>query len=113
VSSSQMKETLFAADPEASNPAPWISAGQVYVFRLYSIVSGRRLIARLTVGRGGPLDVVATAQTPRMTSSIVNRLLQVLPFGLLALLALLAAVYLRDLRRPCELRRRGEVRHHG
>jgi hypothetical protein len=99
VSSGQMKETLFAVGPEGSNPAPWISARQRYIFRLYSLDSGRRLIARLAVGQNEPLDVVMPAQTPRMTSPFVNRLLQVLPYGFVALLTLLTALYLRDLRR--------------
>jgi hypothetical protein len=112
VSFSGTKETLFAQGPEGTTPAPWISAGTVYVFRLYSTISRRRLLARLAVGRGEQLDVLALPQTPRMTSPVVNRVLQVLPYCILALVMLLAALYLADLRRPSKDAHRGEMRRH-
>jgi hypothetical protein len=98
VSSNRMKETLFGYGAEGSSAAPWISAGQVYVLKLYSIGLGRRLLARLTVGRGEPLDVVAFAPVPQPTSAAVNRLLQLLSFGWIAMLAVLGSLYARDLR---------------
>lgn len=93
------KELLFSSGSEGSAPAPWIAPGQSYVFRLYSLVSGRRLLARLKVGRTTAVAVVALPPSPRITSAPVNRLLQVLSFAAVLLLAFLAAVYVRDLRR--------------
>ncbi len=99
VQSKNMKETVFAFGPEGMSAAPWIAAGQVYLFRLYSIGSGRRLLARLTVGRGEPLSVVALAPAPRTTPAALNRVLQLVPFAWIAMFALLAAFYGRDLLR--------------
>ncbi|MHB8234802.1 MAG: hypothetical protein ACYDHT_09140 [Solirubrobacteraceae bacterium] len=97
VQSQHLKETVFGFGAEGTSAAPWIAAGQVYVFRLYSIGSGRRLLARLTVGRGQPVSVVALAPTPRTTPAAVNRILQLAPFVWFAMFALLAAFYGRDL----------------
>jgi predicted RNA-binding protein (virulence factor B family) len=99
VASKGLKETLFASVSEGSEAAPWISVGQTYVFRLYSIVSGRRLLARLRVNRVAALEVLAPPQSPQITSSVVDRLLQLFSFGSVALLALLTAMYVRETRR--------------
>jgi hypothetical protein len=70
------------------------------VFRLYSIVSGHRLLARLKVGQEqAPAELVAAPRKPRITSPVVNRLLQLLAFGSLVILALLAVMHVREVRR--------------
>jgi hypothetical protein len=92
------KEVLFASGPEGSASASWIAPGQSYVFRLYSLVSGRRLLARLKIGQNTAAEVVALPPSPKVTSAPIDRLLQVLSFAAVAILVLLAAVYLRDLR---------------
>jgi hypothetical protein len=99
VSSEGPKEVLFASASDGSAAAPWIAVGRSYVFRLYSTVSGRRLLARLKIGRAAALEVVALPQSPRSTSPVVDRLLQLLSFGALILLGLLSAIYVRDVRR--------------
>ncbi len=97
MASAQMKELVIAFGPEGSSSAPAISVGHVYVFRLYSIALGRRLLARLTIGRGRPIDVVvALAPVPKTTSSAVNRLLQLVPFGWIAVFAVLGGLYARE-----------------
>jgi hypothetical protein len=90
---------VFASGSEGSAPAPWLTVGHVYVFRLYSTVSGRRLLARLKIGQPAALEVVALPANPQITSGVVNRLLQVLAFCLIPLLALLAAMHVRDVTR--------------
>jgi hypothetical protein len=100
VSSAGSKEALFASGPDGSASAPWISAGRSYVFRLYSIVSGHRLLARLKVGQEkAAAELVAVPQKPRITSPVVNRLLQLLAFGSITVLTLLAAMHVREVRR--------------
>jgi hypothetical protein len=89
---------LFVSGPEGVAPAPWIEVGSTYVFRLYSIVSGRRLLARLKVGRSTGFDVVAVPQKPKITSHTVDRVLQLLSFGSVLLLALLAVMCVREVR---------------
>ena len=89
---------LFAEAPSGTEGAPWITVGQAYVFRLYSIVSGRRLLARLTVGHKVATQIVALPANPRITSPAVNRVLQLLSFVVLAIMALLSVAYVRDLR---------------
>jgi len=99
VSSAGSKEALFASGADGSAPAPWISVGRSYVFRLYSIISGHRLLARLKVGQEeAAAELVAVPQKPRSTSPVVNRLLQLLAFGSLVVLALLAAMHVREVR---------------
>jgi hypothetical protein len=93
------KEILLALGGEGIAPAAWIEPGHVYVFRLYSTVAGRRLIARLSVGRQAAAEVVALPQKPRITSSFVDRVLQVLAFASLLGLALLALAHAREVRR--------------
>lgn len=100
VTPEESKEALFGSGADGSAPAPWISPGRIYVFRLYSIVSGRRLLARLKVGeQQSPAEVVAVPQRPRITSAAINRLLQILAIGSVFLLALLVASYAREARR--------------
>ena len=100
VSSPESKEALFASGNAGTAPAPWISAGHSYVFRLYSIVSGHRLLARLEGGREeAPAELVALPRAPRITPPIVNRLLQLFSFGWLAVVALLAAMHIREVAR--------------
>jgi hypothetical protein len=97
MASDRMQETAVAFGSEGSQSIPAMSVGQLYVFRLYSIDSNRqRLLARLTVGRGEPLDVVALAPTPKTTSPAINRVLQLLPFAWMVLFAMLGGLYLRD-----------------
>ncbi len=97
MTSKRTKETAVAFGSEGSQSVPTMSVGQLYVFRLYSIDSNRqRLLARLTVGRGEPLDVVALAPTPKTTSPAINRALQLLPFVWMAVFAMLGGLYLRD-----------------
>lgn len=93
------RETLFAEAPDGTEAAPWIAPGRVYVFRLYSIVSGRRLLARLAVGRASAAQIVAAPPHPRITSPLVDRLLQLLSFAALCLLGVLGVLYVRELRR--------------
>lgn len=89
-------ETLFASSSEGSAAAPWIVAGRSYVFKLYSTASGRRLLARLSVGHAAA--IIAVPPKPRITSPIVNRLLQLLSFAAIAVLTVLAAMYIRETR---------------
>lgn len=98
VNSGGPKETFFAWGTEGSSSAPWLSANQAYVFRLYSIAPRRRLLARLRVDKTASLEVVGLPQAPAMTSPVENRLLQLLPFGFTAVLALLATMYIREVR---------------
>jgi hypothetical protein len=99
VSSNGLKETFFAWGPEGSASAPWLSAGHAFVFRLYSTAPTRRLLARLQVDKMAPAEIVAMAQAPRATSTSENRLLELLSFGLIFFLALLAAMYVREVRK--------------
>jgi hypothetical protein len=92
------KEVLYASSAEGSSTAPWISVGQAYVFRLYSTGSGHRLLARLRVGKA-TVVIESVPRAPAVTSSIVNRLLQLISFGGVLLLATLAALYVREARR--------------
>ncbi|HEV2772873.1 MAG TPA: hypothetical protein VGV57_08630 [Thermoleophilaceae bacterium] len=98
VTSDESGEARFASAPYGSSPAPWISVGRAYTFRLYSTGSGRRLLARLTVGKATKAAVIAPPPRPRITSPVVNRLLQLLSFAGVALLALLAAMWVREVR---------------
>lgn len=82
---------------EGSVPTPWILAGHTYVFRLYSTVSGRRLLARLNVGYA-EAEVVALPRKPRITSSFVNRLLQLLAFASILSLAGLSIMHIKETR---------------
>jgi hypothetical protein len=93
------REILVAAGADGDVPAPWIAAGRVYTFRLYSTSAERRLIARLTVGRQAAAEILALPQKPRITSGVVNRLLQVLGLASLLGLALLALMHAREIRR--------------
>lgn len=100
VTPDESKEALFGTGADGSAPAPWISIGRSYVFRLYSIVSGRQLLARLKVGqRQAPAELVALPQRPRITPSAVNRLLQIVAIGSVLVLALLAVMHAWELRR--------------
>lgn len=99
VSAAGGKETFFAWGSEASAPAPWLSVGQVYIFRLYSIAYGRQLLARLRVDQTTALQTVALPRAPRLTSPFENRLLQLLSFGSIAFLLWLAAMHMREVRR--------------
>ncbi|MGH2853701.1 MAG: hypothetical protein ACRDLF_05870 [Solirubrobacteraceae bacterium] len=97
MASDRMKETAVAFGSEGLKPVPAMSVGQLYVFRLYSIDSNqRRLLARLTVGRGEPLDVVALAPAPKATAPAINRVLQLLPFAWMIIFAVLGGLYLRE-----------------
>jgi hypothetical protein len=87
---------FFAWGAEGAALAPWLSAGRAYVFRLYSIAPTRRLLARLQVNKTASLEVVALPRAPRATSPVENRLLELLSFGFIAFLALLAAMYVRE-----------------
>ena len=98
VDSGGSKEAFFAWATEGSSSAPWLSANQAYVFRLYSVAPRRRLLARLRVDKTTSLEIVGLPQAPTMTSLVENRLLQLLPFGFAAALALLATMYVRELR---------------
>ncbi len=99
VAPAESKELLVAASAEGSVAAPWIAAGDVYVFRLYSTGSGRKLLARLTVGRQAAAEVLAPPQKPRITSQLIDRLLQILAFASVLTLALLAVMHVREARR--------------
>jgi hypothetical protein len=44
-------EVLFAGGPQGSQEARWITSGSVYVFRLYKVAPGRRLISSVAVRR--------------------------------------------------------------
>jgi hypothetical protein len=99
VSADGGKEALVAAGPSGSAAVPWIAAGQVYVFRLYSTTPGRTLLARLTVGKPAALEVVAPTPTPKITSPFINRVLQLLAFAAVATLFLLTAGYALSVRR--------------
>jgi hypothetical protein len=96
VSASGGKETLFASGPDGTAAAPWIAPGFVYVFRLYSLMPGHRLLARLQIGRATQLQVLAPPEPPKLTSPLVNRLLQILSFASVALLAILAAMHIKE-----------------
>lgn len=94
------KEILVAAGSEGTVPAPWIAAGHLYVFRLYSTVAGQRLLARLNVGRqAATAEVVALPRKPDITSGFVDRVLQVLAFASMLGLALLTVIHVREARR--------------
>jgi AhpD family alkylhydroperoxidase len=92
---------VFASGPSGSAEAPWIAAGQVYEFRLYATGSGRRLLARLTIGTAAAAqtDVLAPPRSPRDTPAAVDRLLQMLPFAGLVAFGVLATSWLREVRR--------------
>jgi hypothetical protein len=95
----EAREILVAANAEGSVAAPWLVAGEVYVLRLYSTGSGRKLLARLTVGRQAAAEVIAPPQRPRITSSVVDRLLQILAYASVLALAVLAVLHVREVRR--------------
>lgn len=99
VSAEGGSEELFASGPSGTVPASWIAIGHTYIFRLYSTISGRRLLARLKVGQPAALEVIALPQKPKITPAVVDRLLQLLSFGSALLLALLAVMYVREVRR--------------
>ena len=92
---------VFASGASGSSAAPWITATEGYEFRLYATGSGRRLLARLKLGRGagGRTDLVAAPKRPRDTPEAVDRLLQVLPFGGLLAFGVLGILWLREERR--------------
>ncbi len=92
------KEVLFTSAPEGTASAPWIAPGRTYVFKLYSTISGRRLLARLKVGQAPALAIVAIPPSPGRTSALVDRMLQLFAFGSIVLLALLTAMHVRDAR---------------
>jgi hypothetical protein len=94
----ETKEVIFSSGSEGSAPASWIAPGQSYVFRLYSLISGRRLLARLKVGQGITAKIVALPPSPKITSAPIDRLLQVLSFAIVAILVILTAIHLRALR---------------
>ena len=71
----------------------------VYVFRLYSLVSGRRLLAQLQVGHATTLKLLALPRAPASTSAFVDRVLQLLSFASVALLAVLTGMHVREVRR--------------
>jgi hypothetical protein len=98
VDSGGSTEAFFAWGTEGSSSAPWLSAKRRYVFRLYSIAPRRQLLARLRLSKTASLEVVGTPQSPAMTSSIENRLLQLLPFGFVAGLVSLFLMYVREVR---------------
>jgi hypothetical protein len=93
------KETPFAYGTEGTSPAPWLSAGNAYVFRLYSIAPKRRLLARLRIDQTAGLEVVGRPLPPPITSHVVDRILQLLSFGWVALAALLASMYVIEVSR--------------
>jgi hypothetical protein len=94
-------DATFASAPSGSAEAPWVVAGNVYEFRLYSTASGRKLLARLKVGRdaAAKTEVLAPLEPPRDTPEAVDRLLQVLPFAGLVVLGLLTMSFVREMRR--------------
>jgi hypothetical protein len=98
VTPDEAKETLVATGAEGSVPTPWVLAGHTYIFRLYSTVSGRHLLARLNVGHQAAAEVVAVPRKPRITSSLVDRLLQLLAFGSILALAGLTVMHIRETR---------------
>src|SRR5438552_18297707 len=59
VSAGGAKEIVFSSGSEGTAPAPWISIGQSYVFRLYSDISGRRLLALIKVGHSTSTEIIA------------------------------------------------------
>lgn len=93
------KETLFAYGSEGTIPTPWLSAGNAYVLRLYSIAPRRRLLARLRIDKTATLTVVGRPLAPMMTSPAVDRVLQLISFGWIAVAALLASIYVIEVRR--------------
>ena len=99
VTANDAKETPFAYGPEGTSPAPWLSAANAYVFRLYSIAPKRRLLARLRIDQNGETRSHWSAIPPPMTSHFVDRVLQLLSFGWVALAALLASMYVIEVRR--------------
>jgi hypothetical protein len=99
VSTPSTGEIPFASGPDGTSAAPWIAVGQTYLFRLYSTASGRQLLARLQVGHAAAVQVVALPPNPRITSAVVNRVLQALSFAMLPLLLALAALHVRAVRR--------------
>jgi hypothetical protein len=99
VTAAQGRETLFTTGPDGTASAPWIVPGREYVFRLYSTVGGRHLLAAVKVGRTVISTVLAPPSKPTLTPAAVNRLLQLLPFFALVLVAVLTARYALELRR--------------
>ncbi len=99
VTANGAKETPFAYGTEGTSPAPWLSAGNAYVFRLYSIAPKRRLLARLRIDQTAGLEVVGRPLPPPITSHVVDRILQLLSFGWVALAALLASMYVIEVSR--------------
>ena len=92
------KEVLFTSAPEGIASAPWIAPGRTYVFKLYSTISGRILLAQLKVGQAPALTVLAVPPSPRRTSALIDRLLQLFAFGSVVLLALLTTMHIREVR---------------
>lgn len=92
------KELPYASSAEGSGLAPWIAAGHLYIFRLYSIVSGRLLLARFKVGEAAAAEITALPPKPRNTPPAVDRLLQLLSFAVLGVLAMLTLAYVREVK---------------
>lgn len=99
VTTNGTKETLFAYGTEGTSPAPWLSAGNTYVLRLYSIAPRRRLLARLRIDKTATLAVVGQPVAPPMTSPALDRVLQLISFGWIAVAALLASMYVMKVSR--------------
>jgi hypothetical protein len=70
-----------------------------YVYLLYTIGLHHRLLAETGVFRGAAITrVVSVSWTPPRTGSAIDRLLQVLPFVVGAMLLALTVLYVRSLR---------------
>lgn len=92
------KETLFAYGVEGTSPAPWLSTGNTYILRLYSIAPRRRLLARLRIDKTATFTVVGQPVAPPVTSPALDRVLQLISFGWIAVVALLASMYVMKVR---------------
>jgi hypothetical protein len=93
VTTNGTQETLFAYGAEGTKPVPWLSAGNTYVLRLYSIAPRRRLLARLRIDKTATFAAVGQPVGPPMTSPALDRVLQLISFGWIAVAGLLVSMY--------------------
>jgi hypothetical protein len=98
VTSNGGSEALLASGTDGVAPVPWLTADKAFVFRLYSTLTGHKLLARLSVGRSGSKsELTGLPSHAPTTSGFVNRVLQLLSFVGIAGLFLLGALQVREL----------------
>jgi hypothetical protein len=99
ITSDSPKEMVIAYGSEGTNQEPWLASVKTYVLRLYSIAPRRKLLARLRVGRETKLEVVGRPLAPKETSPAIDRILQLVSIGWIAVGVLLASMFVIETRR--------------